>query len=226
MSKYLSAFQKARDAEPISEFAKNLPHGHHKVAIDLVRVKKSQKTKEEFVEAEFIVLETASDKTKPGQRHSWTWFFNTSGFPGQYASARLNEFLETIKTSVGSDQDIAEIGAALADSDHPEYARGITLLVEIAEAPDPANPDKCLKSKKSGRDIHNAFWTVLEQSEDDIAATCALMKDLQASIASTKSVTAAKPVQVAEPAQAAASSAGTATTKTGGIKRLLGGGAK
>lgn len=220
MSKYKDTFTRAMNAPPINNFATAIGLGKHRVALKVFRCKNSTKNKQLFVETEVMVLE--SDTARVGETRGWAWFINAPGeFTGQYAQARLTEFLTTVKQAIGSDQSVDEIGDALADEE-TNNARGIVLDVEITAVPDKNDATKVMR-RKNGQPVHNAVWFPVSQGAEDIQATQKKMDEL----------TAAGPVKAAAsgsgqatpstaPGQTASSAPESGqTSSTGGIKKLL-----
>lgn len=222
MSKYKDTFTRAMNAPPINNFAPSIGLGKHRVGLKVFRCKNSTKTKQLFVEADVMILESTMEEV--GATRSWAWFINAPGeFTGQYAQARLTEFLKTVGDSIESDQSIDEIGDALVDED-TNNARGIELDVEVTAVPDKNDPSKVMK-RKGGQPVHNAVWYAVKQGKEDIEASKKKMDELAAAAPKTKSASATASVQSqtqSEQLETGSASAQTVgASSTGGIKKLL-----
>ncbi len=211
MSKYQSAFRKAAEAKPMSDFVPNLGLGSHRVILKAVDGNETQKTQEVFIEATFVILESETEKV--GIERTWPWFINSTtgnGWTGKYASSRLQEFYGVVKESVGDDREIYEIAESLTS----EVGEGLGLIldVEVTSVMDKHDPSK-IRTNGGGRPVRDAKWYVVEQNQEDILAA-------RAKLAEMGSVKVA-PAATAAPAPAAAASAPVAN-KIAGAKRLLG----
>jgi hypothetical protein len=211
MGKYSSAFKKANDAKPINGFAKSPTLGKHRVALKAFRGKESQKTHEVFIESEYVILESETEQI--GVTRSTPWFINSGGWPGTYATARLQEFILAVKESISDDRTVEEIGDELADEDkNPGY--GIVLDMEVSEVMDKNDASK-VQVGKGGRPVHNVAWFAIEQTEEDIAATREKLKAMESAPAQKAPAT--------KPAETTVAPAAANVTKMAGARRLLGG---
>lgn len=197
MGKYQSQFRKAADAKPINNFAKSPALGKHRVALKSFRGKESQKQKEVFIEAEFYILESATEQV--GVVRSVPWFINRTGWTGDYASARLQEFLGVVKDSVNAEEEIAELGDKLADEDE-NSGYGITLDISVEVVMDKDDASKVAKGKNN-RDIHNVTWSVVEQTPEDIMATRELLATFEKASPAKDAVKPVTQTQTATPSK-------------------------
>lgn len=164
MGKYTSSFKRAQEAKPITNFAQSPKLGSHRVALRFVRGATTQKTREDFIESEFTVLESETEEV--GTTRSCAWFINAGGWPGKYAESRLQQFLEATAQSLGDDRPLAEVGDDLVEN---ELAFGIVLDIDVTPVPDKDDPDKQRRGSK-GKLISNIEWIAVAQSEEDILA--------------------------------------------------------
>ncbi len=210
MGKYKSAFKAANDAKPINGFASMPALGKHRVALKVLRGKESQKTNEVFIESEVIIMESATEQV--GVTRSIPWFINSGGWPGKYATSRMQEFLLAVKESVGDDREIVDIGDELADEDvNPGY--GILLDIEVIQVMDKNDASKVMVGS-NGRPVHNVTWSAIEQTEEDIVATRAKLKEMESAPVKSAPKTVSQPqTEASKPAE---------SPKMAGARRLLG----
>lgn len=223
---FSSAFKKAANAKQISEFAKNIGLGRHTVALKAFRGKESQKNKEVFVEGEFVILKSHTETEQVGATRGWAWFINASGWTGDYASARLQTFLDVARDAIaelldkdedGNLPDLESFGSFMSnEEDNPCY--GLVLECEVVQVFDDAGN---VRKGKNGREIHNVVWEATPQTLEDIESTRELIGSLVENF---------RPEPVKKPAVASAKTgsgeakpaATTSMTKTGAVRSLLG----
>lgn len=226
MGKYQSAMKKAANAKPLNNFAPPIGLGKHRVALKHFRGKEGGKSKEVFVEAEFIIMESETETI--GAVRGWPWFINAKGWSGEYNASRMQEFLAATAAGVGDERPLDEIGDELSDEEqNPGY--GILTDVEVVQVPDKEDPRKVML-RANGQEVHNSFFYPVEgQDEASILATQAKMGEyLAKKTATAPAVAKAETAQTQESATRAADAAPlpvakvVETPKTGGIRKLLG----
>lgn len=155
---YKAIFRGVANAKPINNFAPRLGVGRYQVALSRYGVKDSQQNLGAIIEAEFVVTET-------GERRGWPWFVGSQGWAGAYEEDRAKTFLKTIAESLGSEEDLDVIGAALASDE--QQGRGIILDVEVTPQ---LNKDGSQRVNKKNEPLFNATWFAMAQSLEDVAA--------------------------------------------------------
>lgn len=145
-------------------FAPRLGLGKHRLAIKSYKVKDSTKGQGQFLEAEFVVVN--STVHQQGESRGWVWFINAPGpWAPAYEQDRAKKFLEAVGACVGDSSPVEVLGAALAGPD--QAGVGIILDVEIV----PQGGKNAGKVNQRGEPYTNAFWTPVKQSLDDVAAS-------------------------------------------------------
>lgn len=207
-----NVFKKIGSAKKINDFAPNIGKGRHRVALNSYKVKTSTKDQTEFVESEFVIIE--SDKEPIGAIRGWPWFINAPSWTGSYAQARGKEFGEAVQVSIGNDQEVGDFCAELAGPDQP--GRGIVLdcIVTQVFGKDGRTP----RLGANGREVFNIVWAPVDQNGDDIEAMRVHMDGLLAVVPAPKAP--AVPTTVVTPAPVVAAAA--ATAKLGGLAALVG----
>lgn len=184
MNDYSNIFNGIARSKPMGgSYAPRLGLGTHRVALKSYKVKDSTKGQGQFIEAEFVVVQ--SNTHQQGETRGWVWFINA---PGQWAAAyeqdRAKKFLEAVGACVGDDSPVNVIGGNLAG---PEQAgKGILLDVTIT----PQGGKNAGKVNQRGEPYTNAFWTPIPQSLEDLAASRAELDNLEVQVPQTQATQA------------------------------------
>ncbi len=153
-------------------YAQRLGMGHHRLAIKSYKVKDSTKGTGQFIEAEFVVVQSTTHEQ--GETRGWVWFINAQGQWGAaYEQDRAKKFLEAVGACVGDDSPVDVIGANLAGPD--QAGRGLIIEVDIT----PQGGKNAGKLNQRGEPYTNSFWKPVTQSIDDIAASRAELDSLE-----------------------------------------------
>lgn len=191
MSDYSNIFQKIGSAKPMGTgYAQRLGLGRHKLALKSYKVKQSSKGGGEFLEAEFLVIDSTTHQ--PGETRGWVWFINASGpWGAAYEQDRAKKFLEAVGQCVGDDSPVEVIGANLAGPN--QAGRGIVIEVEIA----PQGGKNAGKVNQRGEPYTNSFWKPVKQSLEDLAASRAELDGMDSAPAPAPTTTVAAPAPAA-----------------------------
>lgn len=200
-----NVFAGAENAKAIGGFTSRLPIGTHTLLLKRFAVKESAKGKGKIVESDFHVLESNSanaDETK-----GWAWFIGAAGWAGQYEEARLKQFIETVKASIGDTSTVSAMGAALAGP--AQAGRGLMMKCTVSAQ---TNRDGSPKKSAAGEVYTEITWAPVSQSLEDIAAG---RKHLDGNV---KAAPATAPVEQL----AAVATVAAAPATLGGMTSLLG----
>jgi hypothetical protein len=205
---YENIFERVGNAKKLANWEPSLPKGRHRVALAKYGGKTSAKDRSIFLEAEVIILESDNEAVKPGARHSCPWFINKPDEYG-YTHSRAKEFLLVVQQSIGNEAETTKFGNDLAqdfESSEPE-AYGLMLDVVVTQV---LKSDGQPRFGRKGNEVFNANWLPVPQSQEDIAATRALLKQLETRRTAAPVATAVEPP------------APTNGKKLGGLGSLLG----
>lgn len=145
-------------------YAQRLGLGKHKLALKSYKVKDSSKGGGQFLEAEFLVLESTTHEQ--GETRGWVWFINAAGpWGAAYEQDRAKKFLEAVGACVGDDSPVEVIGANLAGAN--QAGRGLIIEVDIV----PQGGKNAGKVNQRGEPYTNSFWKPVKQSLEDLAAS-------------------------------------------------------
>lgn len=171
---YSSIFTGIAKSKPMGGgYSPRLGLGHHKLALKSYKVKDSTKGQGQFLEAEFVVLE--SNTHEPGDTRGWVWFINAPGPWGPaYEQDRAKKFLEAVGACVGDDSPVEVIGANLAGPD--QAGKGLIIEVEIT----PQGGKSAGKVNSRGEPYTNAFWKPVKQTIEELAASRAELESMAA----------------------------------------------
>jgi hypothetical protein len=165
MTDYNNIFKTIGSAKSMGGgYAPRLGLGHHRLALKSYRVKDSTKGQGQFLEAEFVVINSTTHEQ--GESRGWVWFINAPGPWGPaYEQDRAKKFLEAVGACVGDESSVDVIGANLAGAD--QAGRGLVIEVDIT----PQGGKSAGKVNSRGEPYTNAFWKPVKQTIDDIAAS-------------------------------------------------------
>lgn len=152
-------------------YAPRLGLGHHRLALKSYKVKDSTKGQGQFLEAEFVVVQ--SNTHEQGESRGWVWFINAPGPWGPaYEQDRAKKFLEAVGASLGVDAPVENIGADLAGPDQA----GVGLIIDVDIMPQGGKSAGKLNAR--GEPYTNAFWKPVKQSLEDLAASRAELESM------------------------------------------------
>lgn len=152
-------------------YAERLGIGTHKVALKSYKVKDSTKGMGQFLEAEFVVLESTTHKA--GESRGWVWFINAKDWSGAYEQDRAKKFLEAVGACVGDDSPVEVIGANLAGPD--QAGKGLVLEVTVA----PQGGKNAGKTNSKGELYTNIYWRPVSQTLEDLASQRAEIESME-----------------------------------------------
>ena len=144
-------------------YAERLGIGTHRVALKSYKVKESTKGAGQFLEAEFVILE--SDTHRAGDTKGWVWFINAAGpWAPAYEQDRAKKFLEAVGACVGDDSPVEVIGGNLAGPN--QAGKGLILEVTIS----PQTGKNAHKRNARGEPYTNIYWKPVAQTLDELAS--------------------------------------------------------
>lgn len=153
-------------------YAPKLEIGNHRLALKNLKVKDSTKGLGQYVEAEFVVVE--STVHAQGESRGWVWFINASGqFAAAYEQDRLKKFCEAAGACLGDNSPPEVIGAALAGPDQ----NGMGLIIDCSVQPQTGK--NAGKTNSRGELYTNIYWKPVKQSLEDLAASRAELESME-----------------------------------------------
>lgn len=164
-------------------YAERLTLGTHKVALKSFKVKDSTKGQGQFLEAEFVILE--SNTIPAGQTRGWVWFINATGWSGAYEQDRAKKFLEAVGASIGDTSPVEVIGGSLAGPD--QAGKGLLLEVTLA----PQGGKNAGKTNAKGEPYTNIYWRPIPQTLEDLSRQREEIESLENAPAPVTTVAAA-----------------------------------
>ena len=198
-------------AKPLTNYSPRLGIGRHKVAIKRFRIKKSTKVGgKPIVELDVIVLE--STVHPKGEVRGWPWFVALPDVAGEYQKARLQEFTNAVKKSIGDERVGKLVNADMLSES--QKGRGLVLVCDVVQA-----YKNGVELTSKGEKVTNISWTPVTQTLEAVAATRAQIDKMDAQQAATTPQTA---VQAVTSAPAAAPAATPAASATGALDSILG----
>lgn len=153
-------------------YADRLGLGNHKVALKSFKVKDSTKGQGQFLEAEFVILESTT--IPAGQTRGWAWFINADGWSKAYEQDRAKKFLEAVGACVGDDSPVEVIGGNLAGPD--QAGKGLILEVSVV----PQTGKNAGKTNAKGEPYTNIYWRPVPQTLEDLASQRVEVESLEA----------------------------------------------
>lgn len=143
-------------------YAERLGVGRHRVALKSYKVKESSKGGGNFLEAEFVILESTSHDA--GETRGWVWFINAAGpWAPAYEQDRAKKFLEAVGACVGDDSPVEVIGANLAGPN--QAGKGLILEVSVT----PQTGKNAGKTNSRGEPYTNIYWKPVAQTLEQLA---------------------------------------------------------
>ncbi len=171
-------------------YAERLGIGRHRVALKSYKVKESTKGAGNFLEAEFVVLE--SNTHEAGESRGWVWFINAAGpWAPAYEQDRAKKFLEAVGACVGDDSPVEVIGGNLAGP--AQAGKGLILEVTVS----PQTGKNAGKTNARGEPYTNIYWKPVAQTLEQLAEQRAEIEAMEG--VSAQQEPAPAPVQEARP---------------------------
>lgn len=153
-------------------YAPKLGLGSHRLALKSYRVKDSTKGLGQYIEAEFVVVNSSTHAQ--GETRGWVWFINSSGqFAAAYEQDRAKKFLEAVGACVGDDSPVEVIGANLAGPD--QAGKGLIIDCNVV----PQTGKNAGKTNQRGEPYTNIYWNPVKQSLEDLAASRAEIEGME-----------------------------------------------
>jgi hypothetical protein len=169
-------------------YAERLGIGTHRVALKSYKVKDSNKGMGQFLEAEFVIIN--SNTHQAGETRGWVWFINAPGqFSAAYEQDRAKKFLEAVAASVGDNSPVDEIGGNLAGPN--QAGKGLMLDVTVA----PQGGKNAGKTNAKGELYTNIYWKPIEQTLEQLASQREEIESLESSAPAPATTVVETPVQ-------------------------------
>lgn len=152
-------------------FTPRIGIGNHRLALKSYKVRDSVKGQGQFLEAEFVVVESTTHK--PGELRGWAWFINASGqWAAAYEQDRAKKFLEAVGACVGDTSSVEVIGANLAGADQAGTGLVIDCTVALQGGKNAG------KTNSKGEPYTNIYWNPVKQTLDELAASRAEVESI------------------------------------------------